>query len=849
MSLAEDLLPHMRRVQAVDRDLHDLSLLWQMIEASSAIACPDEAEAVLPTLTQTRERFAELQQQLLHQLAEEHLAAVREELLSSARAAITMVVRGLHERRADAAALAGDEMLRAFCAAPQAQRNEVLPLLLQRLTDYQRLYTVYDDMLLLAPDGTVLTRLDEQPVPAVSRDPLLAQALARQGVVERFGPSDRATDGAAALLHAHRVLGRKGEPVGVLVLRVALADEMQRVFASCSRDARRLALCLLDAEGRVLMSNDPAHVPAGALLQTGGDGELVQTLFGGRDYLSVTCAAAAGDEGAGARVGGPTGPAGLGWRVQAMVSQQTAFRAAAESAAEQRHVALDNPALRQIQRDVDSINRNLRRVVWNGRVMIGGQAVEGGPQQAQLKAVLGQVTAAGLRTRDRVALAIGDLYQTALGRAVSQSQELARLAGDAMDRCLYERANGCRWWARSPLLLRRLSGPADAAGSHDLGRWLAQLKQLYPAYRRLLVLDAEGAVRGLCSDDPEASSLGQPVPPAWLKALQALHDGQRYAVTPFEGGGLVGEAATFTFLAAVREPGSRRLLGGVAAVLDAATVLRKLLADALGDRPGVAAFVDAEGRVLASTDPALPPLAPLPFMDGLAGHAGIVDHAGEHLAVARVRAEGYREFKRGDGYSNGVSTVVALRLGTQERRRRSLHETALRPLPLAHRAERRELALFEIGGARYALPPGSVIQALPPRGLVRSPARQALFAGLLEVPGERGSVVVPVLCGRLLMGVRYPAREADGVVLVLPAAPGQTQPAFGLRVDDVTMVTEVGAAHLQPVPLELRSHAEQVECVARLASGPEGEGSALVQVMDFAALLQAAGLRRPVLAA
>lgn len=844
MSLAEDLLPHMRRVQVVDRDLHDLSLLWQMIEASSAIACPDEAESVLPTLTQTRERFAELQQQLLHQLAEEHLAAVGEELLSAARCASATLGRSLHERRADAACLAGDEMLRAFCAAAQAQRNEVLPMLLHRLTDFQRLYSLYDDILLLAPDGTVLTRLDEQPVPAVSRDPLLAQALARQGVVQRFGPTDMATDGAEALLHAHRVLGRRGEPVGVLVLRLALADEVRRIFGSSSRDAHRVVLCLLDAEGRVLMGNDPAHVNAGALLQTGGDGELAPTLFGGRDYLSVTCG---GAPGAGVGLGG--GPA---WRVQALISLQTAFRSTAEADitnAGRRHVALDNPALRQIQRDVDSINRNLRRVVWNGRVMIGGQAVDGGPQQAQLKAVLGQVTAAGLRTRDRVALAIGDLYQTALGRAISQSQELARLAADGMERCLYERANGCRWWTRSPLLLRRLAARADAAGSHDLGRWLAHLKDLYPVYSRLLVFDADGQVRALSDDDADVSSLGQPVPPAWLQRLQALNDGQRYAVTPFEAAALSGDAPAFTFLAAVREPASRRLLGGVAAVFDAATVLRTLLADTLGGRAGVAAFVDAEGRVLASTDPALTPLVPLPFMEGLAGHAGIVDHADEHLAVARVRAEGYREFKRGDGYSNGVSAVVALRLGTQERRRRALHETALRPLPLAHRAERRELALFEIGGSRYALPPGSVIQALPPRGLVRSPARQGLFAGLLEVPGERGSVVVPVLCGRLLMGVRYPAREADGVVLVLPAAPGQTQPAFGLRVDDVTMVTEVGAAHLQPVPLELRGHAEQVACVARLASGADGEGSALVQVMDFAALLQAAGLRRPVLAA
>jgi hypothetical protein len=66
-----------------DRDLHDLSLLWQMIEAASAISCPEEVEAILPTLTQTRVRFADLQQRLVHQLGAETLAELGDELAST----------------------------------------------------------------------------------------------------------------------------------------------------------------------------------------------------------------------------------------------------------------------------------------------------------------------------------------------------------------------------------------------------------------------------------------------------------------------------------------------------------------------------------------------------------------------------------------------------------------------------------------------------------------------------------------------------------------------------------------------------------------------------------------------
>ena len=80
MSIVDDLIPHMRRVQSAERDLRDLSLLWQMIEASSAISCPEEAESILPMLTQTRVRFSALQARLVQQLGAESLAELREDL-------------------------------------------------------------------------------------------------------------------------------------------------------------------------------------------------------------------------------------------------------------------------------------------------------------------------------------------------------------------------------------------------------------------------------------------------------------------------------------------------------------------------------------------------------------------------------------------------------------------------------------------------------------------------------------------------------------------------------------------------------------------------------------------------
>lgn len=828
MSLVDDLVPSMRRVQLADRDLHDLGQLWQMIEAASAISCPAEAENILPTLTRTRAQFTELQSRLVRQLGQETLAQLSDELASSAQCTIDILVRNLFERTADVGFLATDEVLRAFCAAAPEQRAAQRTACVQRLAEYRAKYSVYDDVILLSPGGELLARLDSEGSPAASEDAIVAEAAARQGHVERFGWTDLATDGAKALLYAHRIDDAGGRCVGVLVLRFRCVDELHRIFASVGDDAQRVALLLLDETGRVIVSNDDAHIPSGALLRFAREGEVALSSFGGREYLGVSCATR-----------GYQGYRGPGWRACAMVSLLTAFRRADDpaDAGEALRVSLDNEALRAIQAEVDTINRNLRRVVWNGHVMAGAS----GGDPARLKAVLEQVNGAGSRTRERVALAIGDLYRTSLERARRQSRELARLAADVMDRNLYERANDCRWWALSPVLQRVLAAPASAQGAAELNRLLEQVNSLYTVYVRLVAFDAEGTVRGLSNEIEDAPLLGSRVDDALLAATQSLSDSQRYAASAFAASPLSGGVPTYVYSAAVRE--GQRMVGGIAIVFNAEREFRAILDDVLGERAGLAAFVGADGRVIACSAGALAVGAPLAFD----GTQAIAEHDGAHHAVAVAEAGGYREFKCEDGYRNHVRAVVALRLGDIERRRAALHERPLKALGGSAGRERRRFALFQTGPGRYALPAAAVLQAVPVDGLVRTPGAVPHAVGLLEVPGaDGGTRVIAVFCARSLFGVTRPARAGDGVVLVL-AAPGEpARPLLGLRVDDVLSVADVGVEHLQP-PQGLRQHAPLLAGLLRMGFADDAGGEALVQVVDaegLGALCGAAGRER-----
>lgn len=815
MQDADELVPHMRRVQAAQRDLKDLGVVWQMIESSAAISCPEEADTILPTLIRTRERFDDLQLRLVEQMAGENRAALGDQLSAKAQCAIDILVRNLFERTADVGFLSTDDVVRDFCAGSAEARQAGTAAMVARLREYQAKYTVYDDVILLSPDGEVLARLDPDRPLAASRDPIVGRAMAAPGYVEQFQASDLSANDAPTLLYAHRIEDGHGRALGVLVLRFRFVDEMHYVFASMSDQRHEMALVLLDEQHRVIVSNDEAHVPVGARLAVVPTGEVALTSFAGREYLAVSCTS-----------GGYQGYAGPRWRAVAMVSLLTAFRQdPAQQAASDRDVPLDNQALHAINNNADEINRDLRRVVWNGQLTASAQH----GASRRLKAVLDQVNQAGRRTRERVAGAIKDLHRTSLDRARRQVADLARLAADIMDRNLYERANDCRWWALSPALQRLLAASPDDANARSLNAVLDHINGLYTVYTRLVVFDTTGRVRGASRSGDAPGLIGSAIDPRWLAASQGLRDSQRYHVSPFEATPLHEEGESYVYLAALHaDDAARSALGGIAIVFHAARELAAMLSDVLGDRHGVAAFVDASGKVLAATDVGLA----VGVAGQLASGRGLVVHDGVHYAVARSRAGGYREFKTSDGYDNQVQAIVALRLGAAERR-----QTSYSDLPLHASARGPEgamqLAVFQVGPTRCALPTAGLTEAVAPTGLVRVPPGMSPTIGLLQVLVDGRQQLVPVMCAREHFRLDYPPRASDGVVLVL-RLPGRRQPLVGLRVDDVLAVLEVDGSRLQAAPTGFSAFAPWLGGVIEVdASAADQRESVLVQLLDF----------------
>ena len=822
MISTDDLVTHMRGVHAAERDLRDLGVVWRMVESSAAISCPDEVAPILPTLEDTRVRFDDLRRRLVDQMVLENQAELADELSAKAQCAIDILVRNLYERTADVGFLSTDDVVRSYCAAAERSDAERAAMV-ARLSAYQAKYTVYDDIILLSPQGQILARLDGQATVQASSDTIVAQALAGHSYVERFRASDLATGTAPGLLYAHRIDSDDGRPVGVLVLRFRFADEMRRIFDSINEDNQQLALVLVDEQQRVVASNDEAHVPIGALMAPVDGSDIALTAFAGREYLAVRRASP-----------GYQGYAGPAWRAQAMVSLLTAFRQRGQEEGAGDVVPLDNAELVAMNQNADAINRDLRRVVWNGRLMAG----EDGGDRGRLKAVLKQVNQTGMRTRERVARAIQDIHRTSLARARRQTRELARLAADIMDRNLYERANDCRWWALSPVLREQLA--SDTPDAAALARVLDGINRLYTVYSRLVAFDAQGVIRATSRGSEGDGLPGSSVPEPWLQAVMQLGDAQRYAVSPFEDTALHDQGPTYVYLAAVRAPADERhTVGGIAIVFNSSVELAAMLRDVMADRAGFAAFVDAQGRVVAATDTALA-AGVVQLMGSRA--AALLDHEDTHYAVARVRAGGYREFKTSDGYDNGVTAVIGLRLGNTERRQIQLSERDLTSPGRSGGREVVEIAVFQVGANRYALACAEVMEAISSKGLVHTPGTQGAAVGMIEVPAPGGARLVPALCARRLFGVAYPARASDGVLLVLRSALDSTRPAFALRVDDVLTVLDVPRDRMHPAPEGFARFAPWVSRIVECSAvGGTADEAVLVQMLDCKRLAGATG--------
>lgn len=819
----DSFLPYMRDVARCEQSLHELNLMWRMIESTTKMNCPQEARAILPTMAATRAHFNRLEQELVSSLVHEKVATVMNEIGTKAQQVIDVVVRNLYERTADVGFLATDNELCRFVAGLSDDADAVR----LRLRAYRSKYTVYDEIMLLDCAGNVLVQIDQDSPVEGSADPLIAETLASADYVETFRASDLRPHKRRALIYSKRMLHPDtGAVAGLLCLCFHFEEEMAGIFRT-HRDADSpWNMLLLDGAGEVIASADADWVALGARLPTHAGDVPQLKMVGGRQYLVRSCQA----EGYQGYMGPP------GWQGQVMVPIDVAFkgRGANEAGIDGSvaegllsHAQSFCPPLHEIMMTAETI----RRVVWNGQVMTAGQDGE----LQKLKTVLDQISETGARSNALFAQSISDLYRTVLASGMRDGEFVSRLLVDLVDRNLYERSDDCRWWALTPELRQTLARPERSAAQVDsLRDILGYINSLYTVYTRIFVYDAQGQILASSQRDAGAVSIeGERLDELTLGRVRHLRSEQDYCVTPFVSNSFYEGRPTWVYHAAVRAPEDpSRIVGGIGIVFDSEPELSAMLRGALGNQDQASAcFIDRRGRILSSTDPSRVPGTMLDIEPALlslprgSSASRVLEHDGQYAIMGCTASFGYREFKVSDGYSDDLIAVVFKYFGQARAAGSARHqEVTLAAAQVADSVE--EFATFWVGADLFALPAIQVCEARAASELlpVTMGARNESVGMLaLKRDGAAEEFIWVFDLGLLIHGLPTSNRLGAQVIVV---SLGSAR--VGLLVSDLHAVPAIDASLMAQTPM---SGSQLVKKVIK-ANG----GDVLVQLLDLGVL-------------
>ncbi|THF63272.1 chemotaxis protein CheW [Pseudothauera rhizosphaerae] len=836
---------HMDPVQDYRETLQSLQAVWDNLTLLGQLSGSGT------DMSETRQAFAALTADLLNRLGIEIRNKAVQALKSKAQVAVDIMVRNLFERTADIGFLAQDDDIRGFarcmrdllargedtqCCTGHRQRIE------QRFREYVRKYSVYHDIILLGTDGRVLAQLDASNPVRQSADPLVREALETpEAYVEVFRRSDLLAEPRPGLIYAYRVTEEDGTPLAVLCLCFRFENETRRIFANLGKPRDRTVLALLDADGGVIASSDPYHLPVGAPMERVLEGDWGVVLFGGREYLATT-----------RPTQGYQGYMGPGWMGHAMVPIEHAFAhqgadrlaalPAGVMAAVMKSPTLFSEELRNIPRQAEQIQRALNRSVWNGNVRQSSSEVPANTSFS--KVLLWEIGNTGLKTTDVFERSIGNLNETVVSSILDDTRFLASLAIDIMDRNLYERANDCRWWALNASLARQLGRLAEAPDEARaaITRVLEAINALYTVYDNLVVFDAAGTVVAV-SNPHYGECIGHAVGEEWVRRCLAPADTQSYVVSAFAPTPLYHGRHTYIYAAAIADTdaGHGGTCGGIGIVFDAEPQFRAMLQDALPRNargeimPGsFAVFADRGRRVIASTDARYPIGTELPLPEALFQLANGTDSATIHAldgcyhAVGARMSAGYREFKSADdAYHNDVAALVFVPLGAVPAAGEvPAGEPGLVRLPRLRQTGApggsTEIATFFIGDEWLGIVSAHVLEAVDATGITSVPGLPDHVQGVFMYQ-DRPLLVLDL---KAHLRLRRPVDAAGYRQIVVVR--GRGKEPFGILVHRLGEIPEVANSRIDPVNLLYQSEAALAEHVVRPDTANDGHGILIV---------------------
>ncbi len=805
-----DFIRYMPQVDAYHDELIRLQAVWDNLTLLGQLS------GVGNEMGNTRNAFFELSQGLMNHLGAEYLQRVKDVLRMKGTVAVEMMQRNLFERTADIGFLATDDRIRDYMqqipslmhryGEDAKQKREYLNQeMLRHLHEYVAKYSVYNNVLLLSPEGQLLLALHPTAMQQ-SSDPLIKEALlTAEPYVEIFRPSDLLPQVAQAHIYAYRITDHADEPLGVLCLCFNFHDECERIFAELD-DGDWSVMTLMDATGKIIASHDPIQVPLGVQMPLHPCGEVMVERFAGRRYLTVTC------EGKGYQ-----GYTGQGWLGHVMIPIEGAFETQAHQTTnlhDLHGLNIFSETLMHIPHAADQIQEGLNRSVWNGSVRQSRKESD----SAFARALLWEVSQTGIKTKTVFSSAINDLYQTVLGATLDNNRFLASLAVNIMDRNLYERANDCRWWALTSAFRQGLSKDSlSTEAQNHLHQILSYINQLYTVYTGIVLYDAQGRVVAVSTDDLQ-SWVGRVLVEPWVSKSLALTHSQEYVISDFTATPLYHHKPTYVYAAAVMHCDDiSQVVGGIGVIFDSEPQFKAMLSDSLPAGLGDSVFgifYDEHQTLIATTRD-----------DWRAGHSLVIDlqsiqrqgtgiincHDGRY-AVGIAEVSGYREYMG----RHRVYGAIFCRVGGVTDKTHLTKPSAKALNDFGYSNEMIEVATFAVGGQLFGIRAEHVLEAVDVTTMIHIPVPDSFLHGYVKYHDKPVPVLdlSSYLASKLHCKTQAIIAEYDKM-------------RFAILVDELVSIPRIPTDMI--VPIELHKEDHLIDC---LISRPSEKGSDLLMLIS-----------------
>jgi hypothetical protein len=653
-------------IKNYEQQLHSLDLWWGKISLVGKINSQNVSGSILDDMQLTKDKFSALQGKLIQNLLKEHLQRRIAEDHNKSQVAIDILIRNLFERTADVGFLATDDDIRAFLNISTPTAND-LSLMQLRLAEYVKKYSVYDEIIILDPQGKVRVHLDQKSSISHSFDPLIDKTLnTSEEYVETFGHSDLQPKLERSLIYscAIRSSNNQGASIlGVLCLCFRFDDEMQGIFTDLQAGDKTSSIMIADKYGQTIASSAPSIFALGAKIPA--DKSTSLTTFNQHAYLSTATATK-----------GYQGFMGLSWRGQVMTPLKAAFhqnkqsKKATNSAIDLLQSQLFSDDLKEIHKTSILVKDDLNLVVLNGIIAAARQnAVEFMPVLSEIKKI-------GEDIASIFSSSIDNLQTTVIDSRLDDAKFIAGLAVNLMDRNLYERANDCRWWALTTAFRQILkNAKTSVSDQQKISNILSYINSLYTVYSNLYVYNRKGEIVAV-SNPEQQDKVGQVAQKSSgvAEALQ-INDSQKYSVSAFVPSEQYNKRHTYIYNAAITDLTDKQVLGGIGIVFDSEPQFAAMLNDSLpkDERGKVQAncfafYCQRDGFIVSATEQAplkvgqrLPLDAALFTLENGQQQSQMLTLKGQRYAVGIAVSKGYREYKTTGDYKNDILAFVLVK--------------------------------------------------------------------------------------------------------------------------------------------------------------------------------------------